>query len=142
MISAMDRYKKKLARRLPCCKDTKKRLLGSMEPTLEAYLQDAPNADYAAICAAFGPPEEMAKQLMQEVTPQERKKFKVRRIVALSVLGVLFALFVGFTIHVYFDKEIPTYVEYDTVIIVEESENTTAETTEETTEGNADIPEE
>lgn len=132
MISAVEKYKKKLARRLKCCKKTKKRLISGMEPTFEAFFQDVPDADYAALCAAFAPPEEMAKQLMQQVTLAEHKTYKKHWIIAAVIIGVLAALFIGFTVYVYIQKSIPTYFEYNTVVYE------TVIVTEDTTEASTD----
>lgn len=140
MISAVEKYKKKLARCLKCFKITKKRLIGGLKPTFEAFLQDAPDADYPALCAAFGPPEEMAKQLMQEVTLEERKQHKKHWIITAVIIGVLASLFVGFTVYVYAVQATPTYFEYNTVVF--ETVIVTQDATEETVDSTTDATEE
>lgn len=125
MKTATEKYRRILVKKLRCCKSTKMRLITSLAPTFETFSEENPNADYEALCVAFGSPEDMAKQLTQKITNEEQQKFRTKNVVCIAALSVLAALFIGFTIYVYVEKSIPTVVEYD-VTDLGPSETTTS----------------
>ena len=99
-MESVKRYKHMLWRKLSCFPKTKQTLLASLQPSLDRFLEDNPAPDYDSLTKAFGSPEEMAKLLMADISPEEEKKYRrFSRAVQIAadiglVLLVLFTLYV------------------------------------------------
>ena len=98
MPNFVTRYKKILRRNLSCTGNTKKQLLQKFERSLSVFLEDTPTPDMDELCAAFGPPKEMASVLMAEVPQKEVARYRARKIVLWSILGCIGACFLVYCI--------------------------------------------
>lgn len=123
-----DRYQKELGRFLRCTSKTKKQLLSKFRTYQIKSLDDCATNDYDQMVSYFGPPEEMAQILMQEVEPDEHKRFHRSRTIAKSTLAVIAVLWLLLTIHIYHLKSIP--VIENGITYIDSSENYTIETEE------------
>lgn len=108
------RYKSKLKRRLQCNRATKAKLLDEFSHSLDGFLEENPDANFADLSNAFGPPEEMAHILMEKLSMednrQHRRYIRIKRIVA-ALCTAAFLLFVAY---VFFEKQKPlTFSEDD-----------------------------
>ncbi len=107
MNSSAARYKSKLKQKLQCSRRMKAELLTDFTHSLDGFLDEKPDATFADLSNAFGPPEEMANILMEQVSEQETCTYKLhqtlRHIVAVVLAIVLFL----FTVYVLFWKQKP-----------------------------------
>lgn len=110
MNPSIAKYKKTLKKNLRCTGDVRNRLLAKFDSTLQLYLEENPSPDELALQAAFGTPEDMAKILMEEVTPSETKHYRIGRTVLKVISGILIAILIALTIFIFFIKQKPVVV--------------------------------
>lgn len=95
------RYYWKVKSFLPCSRKLKKRCIGDLKANVEGFLEQNPQADFAAIQERFGTPRQIAAAFVDETdTEQLLRRLRIRRwvvttisvvtIAALIVLGVLY----------------------------------------------------
>lgn len=65
--SGVHRYQKKLLASFPRQRELRKLLSNQFQRSLIPLLEDIPSPTYNDLLAAFGPPEEMAKTLLQGI---------------------------------------------------------------------------
>lgn len=106
MNGQMTQYRVAVRSNLHCGANTKNRLLAKLDRLLDAYAEEHDEASAEALIAAFGTPEEMANILMHDVTPGEMEQYRRQSVVNKSILSVLLAVFIAFTIWLYFFKEV------------------------------------
>ncbi len=88
-------YLSKVRRRLTCSAASRRRLLAQAEQMTEDFLQENPGADADALAAAFGAPEEFARQMLDTLEPgevaaaQKRHKLVKRGAIALAALALV-----------------------------------------------------
>ena len=120
------RYKSKLKRKLQCNRATKARLLDEFSHSLDGFLDENPDATFADLSNAFGPPEEMAHILMEKLSMEDNRQYRryirIKRIVA-AFCAAAFLLFVSY---VFVEKQKPlTFNDNDELVdvsIVKEGE--------------------
>ena len=122
MIPAIKRYRACVAKHLPCCKETKDRLLESFDRNMLApLLEEAEQPSLEDLCVALGTPKQTAALLMEQVTEEDAIRYQKRRksikTVTLSILSTLLAIILLFTIYVFFAKEKPLTYQDDKNII-------------------------
>lgn len=100
-----DKYLHELRHHLRCSRKTKNRLLEQFKAYQCDAIDDTP--DYNQMVTMFGPPEEMARTLMEEVTQVEVQIYRRNklRIVAAGIAACV--LWIMFTMYVYWMKSIP-----------------------------------
>lgn len=104
-------YKQAVGRSLPCGKQTRKALLDRFEAYHRSALEDVQSPTYEQMVNNFGPPEEFAAVLMQEVPPEQRQAYDRNRRVGLLCRKALIALWIVFTFYTFFIKQIPVHIE-------------------------------
>lgn len=109
------RYERALKKELRCSNSAKKRLITQFQNTQKNFLEDNPDADFAALQVAFGPPEEMATVLMADTTGEERAQYKKQKQIKMVFAGVFAAAFLAGVIWLCFAKSQP--VEHNNDII-------------------------
>ena len=125
MKNEIEIYKKALKRNLHCTGKTKRELLRRFDVSLEALLEDCPAPSANDLHMAFGPPEEMARVLMERVPEKEIMRYR-RKQTAIKIGGVfLIAVLIAYTIYLCFFKE------YNLVVDGEIIEGTTSSISEE-----------
>lgn len=97
------RYCREVRGWLPCSLKQKKKILGKMRENLARYLEEDPLANYSAIVARFGTPQQIAAAYVDEMGTPEllndlRIKRKIIRIVA--TVGIAFVLLWAITMGV------------------------------------------
>lgn len=117
------KYRRLLKKELRCPHQIKKRLLEKFDTALDSYLADSPAPDAEALAAAFGPPQEMAQVLMQEVCQKDLSRYRISKLAARIAVLLIALSWVAFTIHVYFQKELP-------IVIIDEGQYLDVSTTE------------
>ena len=86
---------------LPCSRKLKKRCIADLKANVEGFLEQNPQAGFAAIQERFGTPRQIAAAFVEEAdTEQLLRRLRIRRwvvaaisvvtIAALIVLGVLY----------------------------------------------------
>ena len=106
MTDGMKQYRRVLKRKLRCSWGVRKRLLEKFDDAAFSYLENEPTPALAEVTEAFGPPEEMARTLMEEVTPKEAAAYKRGTILRRVLAGVAAAAVLSFAIYTFCWKEI------------------------------------
>lgn len=114
MNPSVAKYKKALNKHLRCTGKVKKRLLTKFDDALRLYLEENPSPDEMALQSAFGMPEDMAKILIEEVSPLENKRYQTRTVIHNVIIGLMIAIVVALAIYIFFIKQKPV-VTYDTI---------------------------
>ncbi|MGM9537610.1 MAG: hypothetical protein ACI3VN_04690 [Candidatus Onthomonas sp.] len=79
MKNALRDYRTSLKKLLCCCGSTRRRLLAQFDQMSSLFLEEHPNPSSAELIDAFGTPKELASQLMEEVSEQDRRHYRHRR---------------------------------------------------------------
>ena len=104
MVNAAVQYRRALKRKLRCSKKVKDRLLEGFDTTLDTCLEEHANPSMDVLIFAFGPPEEMAKTLMAEVTPQELAQYRRYSLFTQLLASILTVILVLSTVYIWFYK--------------------------------------
>ena len=93
-------YYRSIRQHLPCSRKLKVRIISEIESNILAYLEENPNADFAAIEARFGAPNRIASAYVDELgAPELLKKLQIRRRILTVVIGaVAFCLLLWVTV--------------------------------------------
>lgn len=110
MNSSAVRYKSKLKRKLQCSRGTKAELLADFTHSLDGFLDENPDATFADLGSAFGPPEEMAKTLMEQVSEQETRTYKLHQFLLHIGAIILVIVLLLITLDIFFIKQRPLEV--------------------------------
>ena len=95
-------YLSQVRRHLVCSAATRRQLMDQARQMAEDFLQETPNADTAALTAAFGEPQAFAAQMLATLEPEEvetarrRKRLLRRSGVAVLILALLVVAVVYF----------------------------------------------
>ncbi len=106
MADGVKQYRRALKRKLRCSGGVRKRLLEKFDGAADAFLENEPTPALAGVMEAFGPPEEMARTLMEEVTPKEATVYKWGVIVRRVIAAVALAAVLGFAIYTFWWKDV------------------------------------
>ncbi len=106
MADGMKQHRRVLKRKLRCSWGVRKRLLEKFDDAAFSYLENEPTPALAEVTEAFGPPEEMARTLMEEVTPKEAAAYKRGTILRRVLAGVAAAAVLAFAIYTFCWKEV------------------------------------
>ena len=113
------RYLHKLRCCLRCPRAARKRFLGEVEAVMMDYLEENPDADYAALCAHLGTPWELAFTVYEIVPPKELKSYRRKRIALLVLLILLVMVVFGVVIwKVTVDHTYRRQVEVETTVTI------------------------
>lgn len=124
MTNETAKYRKAVKKQLLCCGNVRKRLLEKLDTLLASYTEENGAVTAEDLILAFGPPEETARTLMAEVTPQEHTLYRRRKVAIRILSGILSAFILLFTVYIYFIKSIP--VEYHNEAVVDGVETSTS----------------
>ena len=100
------RYKSKLKRKLQCNRATKARLLDEFSRSFDGFLEENPDANFADLSNAFGPPEEMAHILMEKLSVEDTRQYRRHIYIKRIVAALCAAAFLAFTLYIFFYKEL------------------------------------
>lgn len=101
----ISRYRRVLKQSLRCGIADKSRLLSQFECSISGFQEDCPAPTYAQLEEAFGPPVEMAEVLMEDISPDEQKRYRSANVLIRVLIGLFAVLFVLFALYVFCDKE-------------------------------------
>ena len=105
MNNELIRYQKNLKKALFCGYRKKQQLLSDFRSSLSAFLEDCPTPTYSQLADAFGPPEEVARLLMEHVSQAEIQHYHLWKTVQKSILILLAILVLLFGFYAYYLKE-------------------------------------
>lgn len=105
MVNASVQYRSVLKKQLRCGIAARERLLKKLDGIIVAYLEERGECTMDDLIDAFGPPEEMAKILTAEITPQEQEHYRKNTFLKRGLAVVLAATLAVFTFYVWFYKE-------------------------------------
>lgn len=118
MNKAMKNYKKDLKKALHCTHSTKKQLLAQFEDMLSSFQSENPEPDTDILCDAFGEPNEMAQELMANLSKEEvhqwKRYYRIRRVLPVVLIIVLLVACIG----IYHLKERPIIYQESEVLVV------------------------
>ncbi len=107
MTECIKKYERSVKKALHCSSATKAKLLDGFRATLNAFSEENPSPDAQALYEAFGPPEEMAKLLMESTTEADRAQYRRNKLFLRIGVVILIATIILFTIYVCFVKSNP-----------------------------------
>ena len=93
-MQQIEDYKKQIYRKIPATIPTKLRCIDILDVSIEDYLVSCPDANFDDIVSTFGQPDEVAKQYIQEINPQEIRKHKRKRILCWAIPLAVFLILV------------------------------------------------
>ena len=109
-------YRKKLRRALKCCREEKRRFLEKFQKALDPFLEENPDSSQQDLTAAFGPPEEMARLFLGELTEQDHKKYRTRKRILIGVFAVILVAAVALAVRFLTEKPEIIYVDDEVVV--------------------------
>lgn len=134
-MKELKQYYRDIAKKLPVGRKKKQQILLAITQSVEDYLAAHPLADFQAVQAHFGSPQEIAAAYIENMTtPEILKKFRFRKTV-LSILCATAAtalLLWGVVVGVALINEITSSGGYGVVDPIEEFNVTEYNNTEET----------
>lgn len=101
MTDGVCKYRRSVKRLLLCGGDVRSDLIARMDKMLTSFQSENPAPSFEELAKSFGTPEEMAQELMLDITPEEqetycRKRRTVRIIACAAVaLALIFVVYVG-----------------------------------------------
>lgn len=88
MTSDIKRYEKVLNRSLPYGRVIRKQLMASFRASLTTFMEEESNPDHLSLCAAFGPPNEMAKLLIATLSQEELERSHKKKTASRIFAGI------------------------------------------------------
>lgn len=110
------RYRRALKKHLHCGGKTRRQLLKQFDKSLDAFQEDQSAPTRVQLESAFGPPEAMAAVLMEGVSEAEQARYLRNKKILRILAGIAAALFIAYSIYIFYFKEIAVYQSYDDVI--------------------------
>ena len=107
MTACIKKYERAVKKALHCGRAAKARLLARFHGSLQTFLEENPSPNAQALYDAFGPPEEMAKLLMEDTTEAERAQYRRNKLLLRIGAVILIAAILLFSIYVCFVKSVP-----------------------------------
>lgn len=105
MTDGVCKYRRSVKRLLLCGGDVRSDLIARMDKMLASFQSENPAPSFEELAKSFGTPEEMAQELMLDITPEEQetycRKRRTVRIIA-GVAAVLALMLIIFAGHQYF----------------------------------------
>lgn len=105
MTDGVCKYRRSVKRLLLCGGDVRSDLIARMDKMLTSFQSENPAPSFEELAKSFGTPEEMAQELMLDITPEEQetycRKRRTVRIIA-GVAAVLALMLIIFAGHQYF----------------------------------------
>lgn len=99
------RYRRALKKQLQCNVSLRRQLLTQFDNSLVSFEEEFPSPTFSQLESAFGPPAEMAAVMMEGVSDREAKKYGIRKKLIRIFAGIAAALFIAFSMYVFFEKE-------------------------------------
>ena len=115
MSKAIPAYIRAVKKHMHCTGAVKQELTAGLLQKLTQCAEENDPVDMQLLYENFGPPEALAAELMQEVTPGQQKASRIRKTVLRIVAGVLVTVFLGFMVYVLFDKQKPIVAYEETI---------------------------
>ena len=85
-MKELKQYYRQIKDWLPCGGSLRRRLMGNITATVEGYIADHPQADFAALQAHFGTPQQIATAFVDEMDTQELlRTLRIRRKILRTV---------------------------------------------------------
>lgn len=119
MNKDLRQYEQQLKKHLLCGHRIRRKLLDQFRDSLSGFLEDQPEPTYEHLLAAFGPPDEMAGILMEKVSTKEFKIHQSRKKIVNIFAISLAALFIWFSLYVFFEKEFAVVESFDEAYPIE-----------------------
>lgn len=92
-MKELTQYYRQIKRWLPCNRSLKKRLMANIHATTEEYLAHNPAADFTAVQAHFGTPQQIAVALVDEMdTAELLRSLLIRRRIVNIILTCVIAI--------------------------------------------------
>ena len=88
-MKELKQYYREIAKKLPVGRKQKQQILLTITQSVEDYLAAHPLADFQAVQAHFGSPQEIAAAYIENMTtPEILKKFRFRKTIIIVVCSV------------------------------------------------------
>lgn len=100
-------YLNAVKKKMLCSGAEKKQILSAFAQNVERYEEENESADLQHLCENFGSPEEMAAELMKDITPEQQNAYRKKKTVLRVIAGVLVAVLAAAAIYIFFIKQKP-----------------------------------
>lgn len=91
-MKELKRYYRQICSWLPCGGNLKRHMMSNIKYNIEDYLLDNPDADFSAVQAHFGTPQQIATAFVDEMNTEELlKTLKIRRRIVKIFFGCAIA---------------------------------------------------
>lgn len=92
-MKELKHYYRQVSAWLPCGGRLKKQLMSSITATVDGYLAEHPEADFAALQAHFGSPQQIASAFVDEMETEELlNALRIRRKIVSIIFGCIIAI--------------------------------------------------
>ncbi len=112
-------YYRKIKKTLPCYNKVMKKMLDDLKFSIEAYLDENPNAEFQDIEKHFGTAEQISNDFSTVISEPQIKAYKRTKYIRIALLSVLSAIlvFIGaLTIIIYINNSRDTIYYYETSV--------------------------
>lgn len=115
-------YLRAVRKRLRCRRVMRNQIMARIQKdAIEPFLEEHPNADHAALCAAFGTPEELAAMMQAEVPEEEVTAWKRARWMWRMIVCVLVVLVISIGVYAISCRTQPIYFKDEITVFSAES---------------------
>lgn len=118
-MDSWKQYKKAVRAALQCSRKQKDQLLKQLEEFKQSDIPDSEGKSFEQYIMDFGPPEEMANSLMENISKEELVQFQKGNQRLRFILCILIAAVIVGTIYIWFEKSNPVVV-HDQITVGEE----------------------
>ncbi len=115
----INRYYGKIKKALPCYNKAIKKMLDDLKFSIEAYLDEKPNAEFRDVEKHFGTAEQISNDFSTVISESQIKAYKKTKYIGIALLSVLSAIlaFIGaLTIIIYINNSRDTIYYYETSV--------------------------
>lgn len=99
MTDGVCKYRRSVKRLLLCGGDVRSDLIARMDKMLASFQSENPAPSFEELVRSFGTPEEMAQELMLDITPEEQETYCRKRRTVRIIAGLVAVLVVVFSLY-------------------------------------------
>lgn len=110
-------YQKQLRKKLKCGSQVKEQMMGRFQLSVDTFLEENSSPTMEELHQAFGPPNEMAAILSEQISIEESRRYRRNEIIKKIMAIVLAALAMLFALYCFFWKNKPLTFDDDISVV-------------------------
>ncbi len=107
MSNAISAYIRAVKKHMPCTGAVKQELTAGLFQKMTQCAEENDSVDMQLFYENFGPPAALAAELMREVTPEQKKTYRIQKTVLQITAGVLATIWIAITVYIFCVKSQP-----------------------------------